>query len=509
MKLKSSSSVIFLLLCTLFISTFCFTSTNITELYVISELGGSTNLATYTISFFAIGSLSILPFTTYMIRSMGIKKSILFCLASFFLSNLLSIFCTNEYQALILRFIQGASAGPLFPLSICCINFYQEPDKKIRNSIFVVLITIMTPPLGSAVGGWLSYNYHWEYVFTIPCFLTLTLFIFLYELIQEEIPIPKCSFNGFGFVLYFISCVCILSGITVGQFLDWDRSNLVMFLLIFGGLTLVMFCLWNIRQENPIINLKLFKSYNFALSTLCFGIIFCNYIGTVLLLANWLNIDVTYTPDWIGLLTLHMVFPAILIFIFKNQFIKLNPKKTILVAVLLFTASAFFTTTFSEDIDFRRIALARITTGFALALIPSAIGRLMSENSAVEEGYNNVLILQIARNLGGCLGASVYLQMFWRRSVFYHDRLGSQLTVFSEQTDFFFMKAKLIGLKGLQAQGELDQQLQLQSSALALDDCFYFMGWVFVSVFIWLVLSILVEKYFAKKTNSTQLTITQ
>ena len=71
------------------------------------------------------------------------------------------------------------------------------------------------------------------------------------------------------------------------------------------------------------------------------------------------------------------------------------------------------------------------------------------------------------------------------------------------------MKAKFLGLTGLKAKGELEQQLELQSSALALDDCFYFIGWVFVTVFIWLLLSILIEKYLAIKAKNTQLTITQ
>jgi DHA2 family multidrug resistance protein len=124
--------------------------------------------------------------------------------------------------------------------------------------------------------------------------------------------------------------------------------------------------------------------------------------------------------------------------------------------------SAFFTTTFSEDIDFLRIAIARVTTGFALALIPLAIGRLLADHSEQKDAYNNIMITQLCRNLAASLGASVYLQMFWRRSVFYHERLGSQLTVFSEQTDIFFIKAKRMGIHGKTAQAELENQLNRQ-----------------------------------------------
>jgi DHA2 family multidrug resistance protein len=485
-------------------ATFSLTSTNSTELYVISGLGGSTLLATYTISFFAMGSLCILPFTTYMIGSIGVKKSILLCLSAFFVSNILSVFCVNEYQSLGLRFLQGMSAEPFFFLCTCAIRHLQPPDKVLNNSIFSLLIAIITPAFSAGIGGWLSYNYDWRYVFIVTAIMALSLFVYVHALLTEEIPVPRSSFNWPGFIFYFTACFCVLSGLTMGQFLDWDRSNLIMFLLIFGGCVFVLFVLWEMKHPRPIINFKQLKNYNYTLSAIGFCIIYFNFIGSILLLSNWLNIDVTYTPDWTGVLSFHMALPAVLIFIFRKEFIKINPKISIIIALVLFILSTFFTTTFSEEIDFKRIAIARITSGFALALIPFAIGKLLADHSEQTDVYNNIMITQVCRNLAASLGASVYLQMFWRRSVFYHDRLGSQLTAFSEQTDLFFAKAKLIGIQGKMAQAELENQLNLQSRALALDDCFYFMGWLFVALLIWISLSLIIEKYLQLKVSKTQ-----
>ena len=102
----------------------------------------------------------------------------------------------------------------------------------------------------------------------------------------------------------------------------------------------------------------------------------------------------------------------------------------------------------------------------------------------------------MARNLAGGLGAAFFTTVWWRRSVFFHERLGEQLTSFSTLTKNYLKEYSFFHMQGKPATAELEHALNMQSKALALDDTFYLMGWIFVALLITLLLTTLKKKPF-------------
>jgi DHA2 family multidrug resistance protein len=215
----------------------------------------------------------------------------------------------------------------------------------------------------------------------------------------------------------------------------------------------------------------------------------------VILLALWLNLWANYTPEWIGLLIGTMAFAGLFpFFLIEKRFRLVDNRIYLILAIVLLAISCFHTMTFNVEVSFGQIAFSRILAGFGLALFLAPIFRL-SFHSLPEDKMLHVLVLfQITRALSSGLGASIYATIWLRRQVFYHDRLGSQITAFSEQTKDFFTNAKQLHLQGEHANAQLDYYLQREATSLALDDCFYLMAWILIGLLLTFAFTFLLRR---------------
>ena len=157
---------------------------------------------------------------------------------------------------------------------------------------------------------------------------------------------------------------------------------------------------------------------------------------------------------------------------------------------------------FNEEINFGRIAFSRTIAGFGLAFFLPPLFRLCFRTFPEKNALDIVGLFQVGRLLSTSLGAAIYTTIWQRRQAFYHERLGSKLTAFSMQTRDFFSQAKEFHLRGNPAHAELNELLDRQAIALALDDCFYLMGWVMVGLLILILLTYLFRRQgFIPETN--------
>ncbi|MBS0628562.1 MAG: MFS transporter, partial [Verrucomicrobia bacterium] len=192
-----------------------------------------------------------------------------------------------------------------------------------------------------------------------------------------------------------------------------------------------------------------------------------------------------YTPLWIALLLLHMIFAAFLLYIFVLRWMeKTHPFLPVLLSTLCFAISSFYSAYFNAEINFGRIALARVLAGFGLAFFFFPLIKIALDSVPLEKKAQGMSIIQSFRVLSSSFGIAFYSTLWIRRKVFYNDRLGSSLTETSELTNSFLAKLSLFGQKGLAAKELLNEGLSKQATALGLGDCFYFMGWLITGLFI-------------------------
>lgn len=484
----TSPSLFFALFCTLFSVIFNYTLSIMASPYIVGDLGGSNDIATYTVSFFALGNALGLPLGRTLLHKFGAARLIVTAMLLFaFFSWTCAIAPTYPFFNAS-RFMQGFVSGPFYALSFYLFHALEPKEKKdLFTSISLTIFTI-GPVVGACWGGWIAYEWDWRWVFYINLPLKLFLAAFLWHRLKgfdSSSPLPKVHFDKVGYCTFFLGVFCLGFSVIMGQQLDWFRSHFIIAMTAIGSVSLLFFIFWELNYPDPLLELGLLKNKVLSFALFNLAILFSAYFGMVILLALWLNLWVNYTPDWIGVLLGTMALAGIFPFFLIERKVRLIDNRVyLLIAIILLAISSFHTMTFNVDINFGRIAFSRILAGFGLALFLAPIFRLCFHNIAEEKMLHVLNLFQVTRALSSGLGASLYATIWLRRQVFYHDRLGSKITISSPQTQEFFTKAEGIHIQGEHADAQLDYYLQREATALALDDCFYLMAWILIGLLI-------------------------
>lgn len=485
---KVSNSTFAALFSVTFFVTFSFTMTLMGSVYIVSDLGGSTDIAIYTICFFGLGNILGIPLARSLSHKYGTVKLLYICLHLFALSSLFAGLSTNFFEFLTLRLVQGLVSGPFYVLTNQLFAGLTSEERKPLFTTILLTIYANVPILGACWGGWLAYDFSWR----APFFINAVFIFILAWLIQRALhnyqpEIEAHKFDGIGYFFFTLAVFCLGFVVITGQEFDWLRSPMIVTFILLGTGSLIYFLLWSRYHPYPIFDLTLFDEPLFAFGMINLVLLFSSYFGIVVLLALWLSIDVNYTPLWIGLLLGIMVVAGILPSILLGRKLgKIDARIPLAIALICLAISCFHTTWFNQYIDFERIALSRILAGFGLALFLPPIFRLCFHSFAEEKLIRVMELFQIGRVLASVGGGALYVILWHRRKVFYHDRYGSDLTPFSEKTAQFFSDIKTFHISGQAADAQLDVFLGNQATAFALDDCFLLMGWILIGLLVFL-----------------------
>ncbi|MCC5015192.1 MULTISPECIES: MFS transporter [unclassified Legionella] len=493
--------ILYVLILSLAIVIFNLTLPMMAGLYIVSDLGGNAYLAPYGVSFFCLGNVLGVPLGKPWVTRLSAIHLYVLCLCLMIVFSWQCVIASNYFNFILFRFLEGFASGPLFLLITMSLLPLLAPEKKTEFVMPLVLTCFaITPVLGACWGGWVAFNYHWQALFVpnIPICLFLIVYVG-YGFRKFHRPPEKVLFDKVGYFFYSTSLFFIGTALILGQELDWFRSSLITFMLIAGGIGFLYFILRSLSFPHPIVEFRLFKHLYFCFALLNVALLFSAYFGMVILLSLWLKLYVNYTPDWIILLIGTMALGAwIPIFLNYKRFDARIPLAT---ALLFFAISCFYTATFNVEINFGRIAVSRLLAGLGLALFLPPLFRMSVTIYPQAQAAERINVFHIVRLLGSALGASLYVILWQRRQVFYHERLGSLLTPLAPPTQQFFERAEHFHLSGEKALAKLNALLDRQATALALDDCFYLMGWMMVILLLLVILSFVFRPYlpFAKE----------
>ncbi|AUH72372.1 multidrug resistance protein, MFS superfamily [Legionella sainthelensi] len=480
--------ILYILLLALAAVIFNLTLPIMAGLYIVSDLGGSPYMTSYTVSFFCIGNLLGVPLGKPAATRLSPIQLFVVCLSLTALCSWGCATATNFFNFILFRFLEGFASGAMFLLITYTLIPLLSPNKDKVYILSLVLICLsIIPVIGASYGAWIAYDYHWRFLFfsNVPLCVFLILYVgYGYRRYHE--PVKEIVFDKLGYFYYCVSMVFIGAALTTGQELDWFRSPLITFLLISGVICFIFFILRSWSAKNPIVDLQLLKNFYFSLAMIYIALLFAIYFGMVILLSLWLKLYVNYTPDWIALIIGTMAFCGwIPVVLNKKQY---KPFPPLVIALLFFAISCFYTCYFNVDINFNRVAFSRGLAGIGLALFLSPLFQLSIHTFPETKLAECICFFHVSRLIGSGLGVALFSILWHRREVFFHLRLGSSLTAFSQETQLFLTRAKLLHLQGKHASAQLNYYLTRQATALALDDCFYLMGWMALILMIFLIL---------------------
>lgn len=458
--------------------------------YIAGDLGASPDISYYGVSFFGLGAVCLYPLNPLFEKRLGKIECLLIFLSLFTFFTFCTAFATTFPLFIILRFISGMVSSVFFSFGFSLIRMLKKSCHEKEHLAPTAFLISISPALAASFGAWIAYDYDWKWMFLLQIPFLIATFCILYKFRTDlKTPLIHIPFDTVGYIAYLLFVTSIGSAVSLGQDLDWLRSPLISSLFGISLISFPFFVLWELKQEHPLIDLKLFRIPTFCMTVFSLFVLFSIDIGMTILFSLWIRLDVNYTPIWIAILLLHMVIAATLVFIFVIKWMeRLHSFLPVIFAIIFFGMAFFYSSFFNAETNFERLAIARMLAGFGLAFFFFPLFKICLECVPVNKSSQGTAIFHTCRLLAGSLGIAFYNTLLLRREIFYHDRLGSYLTKSSEITDQCLANIGFFHKTGIAAKELLNGALNKQSTALGLADCFYCMGWVMTGLFIIVVL---------------------
>ncbi len=454
------------------------------------DLGVSPDNGTWVITSFAVSQAIMLPLTGWLARRFGEVRLFLLSTALFTITSVLCGLSTNLPMLIFFRVLQGAVSGPMIPLSqSLLLANYPEHRKGFATGLWA-MTAVVAPIFGPILGGWITDNYTWPWIFYINIPVGIFSVVFTWITLQgRESRIIKIPIDTVGLILLIVGVGCLQVLLDKGNDLDWFHSNFILTLTIISIIALSFLILWELTDKNPIVDLRLFTHRNFTVGTIGLTLGFLVYFSNVVILPLWLQTQLGYTPTWAGLATAPVGILPFLLTPFIGQYMgKFDLRFIVSLGFIVFAATSFWQSNFYTSVGFLQIVEPRFIQGLALAffftpLISIAISEISAERLASALGLAN-----FCRILGGSFGTSLSVTLWDRREAFHHSRLVENINDFNSISNHAIQHLQALGFEAKKSLEYVTLQITNQAFMLSTNDIFWISGWIFIGLLavIWL-----------------------
>ncbi|OTA20531.1 multidrug efflux system protein [Xenorhabdus beddingii] len=468
------------------------TIANVALSTIAGDLGSSVSQGTWVITSFGVANAISIPLTGWLAKRVGEVRLFIISTLLFIVASWLCGISNSLEMLIITRIMQGAVAGPIIPLSqsLLLANF---PKNQHSMALAIWSMTVIIAPVcGPILGGWISDNYHWGWIFLINVPIGLAAIFITYLLLNkretktEVIPVDKV-----GLVLLIVGIGCLQLMLDRGKELDWFNSNEIITLAIVAMVGITLFIIWELTDDNPIVDLSLFKSRNFTVGTLCISLAFLLHIGTLVLQPQLLQMVFGYTATWAGLALAPLgILPIFLAPVIGRFGAKIDMRYIVTLSFLVFAFCFFWRAyTFEPGMDFSSAAWPQFVQGIAIACFIMPLNVIILSDIPQEKVASAGSLFNFFRTLAISIGASLTNTLWVRREAVHHSQLTENITQNNVLVDLAYQDIKLLGLSDLQATIFLAKKITHQSLILAANEIFWLFGFIFLTLILILWLS--------------------
>jgi DHA2 family multidrug resistance protein len=456
------------------------TIANVSLPTISGNLGVSTNQGTWVITAFAVANGIGVPMTGWLMGRYGVVRTFVVSVLLFTIASFLCGIAWNLNSLIFFRILQGGVSGPMIPGSQALLISIFPPDKRGTALGIWSITTLVAPICGPILGGYISDNYHWAWIFLInvPVGLGVTFFSWQ-NLKTRETPTRKLPIDtvGLGLLVVWVGALQVM--LDTGKDLDWFASTQIVILALVTGIGFLAWLIWELTEKHPIVDLSLFKSRNFALGTLAFMLGYAVFFACNLLMPLWLQTQVGYTATWAGLVAAPTGVIAVLLTPLSAKMMgKVDARIIATIAFLAFAVSYLMRARFTADASFVDFMLPLLVQGIAmatffLAMITILLDGIPPHKIPLASGLSN-----FARITGGGFAASIVTTVWDRREALHQSRLADSATIYSPVLSKALAGLHRLGLPDLQAKAALTRSMTSQAYLLAADDIFWASGWI-------------------------------
>lgn len=461
---------------------------NVALPYMAGNLAVSNDESTWVLTSYLVSNAIVLPMSGWLAGLLGRKRFFMTCLVIFTLSSLLCGMAPSLGLLLLFRVLQGAGGGGLQPMAQAILADTFPPQKRGLAFALYGITAVVAPTIGPTLGGWITFNYSWRWIFFINLPVGLLAMFLVFRLIED--PPYLSRLKGAGVRVDYIGIALLTLGIGAlqvmldkGQEEDWFGSRFILTLAIIAGMCLVSLVIWEWFQKQPLIDVRLFKSSNFLSSNLMMFTLGIVLFSSTVLMPQFLQALLGYTAQLAGMVLSPGGFVVLMAMPIVGQLTtKVQARYIIAFGWLCLALAMYFSTTRIDLLmSFTSAMWLRIAQVVGIGFLFVPITLVVYVGVPAEKNNTVAGMVNFMRNIGSSVGTSMVTTLVARRSQFHQQILTGYTTpgspTFQNAVSALAQRLAHAGMSLHEAQmqgyARLYRAVQGQASTLAYIDTYW------------------------------------
>jgi DHA2 family multidrug resistance protein len=408
---------------------------NVALPHIAGNVGASNDESTWVLTSYLVSNAIVLPMSGWLARLFGRKRFFLMCIFLFTLSSLFCGAAPSLGILIVFRIIQGIGGGGLQPMAQAILADTFPPQKRGLAFALYGITAVMAPTIGPTLGGWITDNYSWRWIFYINLPVGIVALLLTSRMVEDPPFFKRLSGSGIRVDYIGISLLALGIGalqvlLDKGQEDDWFGSNFITTLVIVSAVCLVSLVFWEWFHDEPIVDVRMFRSFNFAVANVMMFMLGVVLFSSLVIMPQFLQTLLGYTAESAGLVLsasgLVLLFEMPVVGVLTGKI----PVKYIMAFGWLALAVGMYYSTMRLDLEisFGSAAVLRVVQAFGLGFLFVPI-TLAGYIGVPAEKANSVSgLINFMRNIGSSVGTSVVTTVLARRAQFHQNVLAFHTT---------------------------------------------------------------------------------
>jgi DHA2 family multidrug resistance protein len=414
---------------------------NVAVPHIAGGTASTPNEATWVLTSYLVANAVVLPASGWLSTVIGRKRFYMSCVALFTLSSFLCGIAPNLGILIVCRVMQGIGGGGLAPSEQAILADTFEPKKRGMAFALYGVVIVVAPAIGPTLGGWITDNFSWRWIFFINVPFGL-LSLFFSHMVVEDPPALKrerhrrlreglkIDFIGFGLLALGLGCLQVV--LDKGQEDDWFGSSLICCMTALAVMGLVVGVIWELSVKQPVLDLPLMTDRTFAISMLVMFAIGVVLFGTTIMLPLFVQQLLGYTAEQAGLVITPGGFFVMALMPLVGFLVNHTAARyLVMIGMAMSALSIYHMTSFNLQVSYSTLMWARIYQASGLAFLFIPINTAAYSSLPKNKSNDASAMMNLARNLGGSVGISAANTLLTRRGQYHQSVLASHVTPFN------------------------------------------------------------------------------
>lgn len=470
------AAAVFVLSLATFIVILDTTIINVAVPHIAGAFAASANEGTWAITSYAVAEAFTVPLSGWLVARFGVVRTFLAAILGFAVFSMLCGIASSLAMLVVFRVFQGLCGGPLMPASQTLI-MRVTPSHRVELAMGLwMMTTILAPIAGPILGGTLADGIGWRWAFYINIPVAAFCAVgawWLFRRRETQASKVPVDFIGLALLALWVGALQIM--LDNGQDQDWFASPWIVGLLVAAVLGFVAFVIWELTDDHPVVDLRVFRHRGFAVSAAAMSFTFGAFFASIVLMPLWLQINLGYTSTLSGyVLSFQAIFGVIVAPVAAILMTKIDPRAVMSAGLAILALAILYRGGYALNISFEKMILPQLAMGigiplFFVPLMTLSMTAVRPDETAAASGLINFL-----RTIAGAIATAAVISAWSSDAISSRSDLVGRL----HRPDAFLAGLDNKGLPPGQALGSLDSMVQSQSIMLATNHMFLLLGLV-------------------------------